>query len=224
MQLLIFLFLLIVLFFLSRILTKSVSALLVKGFGENKFSFHFFHLLFLPGVIIHELAHFITAKILFVNTGNFNLSPRREGDSVIMGSVGIEKTDPVRRALIGFAPVFFGTSLIILFATLFLSEFLPFPDFINYLIIFLIMFQIGNTMFSSKKDLEGTLEILLVVFIFLIVFFILGFRIPEDVILALNSNYVNDLIQKVNLILLIPIVINLLIIFIIRFLIKTKDY
>lgn len=220
MQVLIFISLFIFLFFLSRELTKSISSLLYRGFGENRFSFHFFHLLFLPGVIVHELAHFLSAELMLVKTGSFNLMPRREGDMVIMGSVGIQKTDPFRRAIIGFAPVLAG--LIIIFSSViyFLSSYSPLPVYLNFSILFLIIFQIGNTMFSSKKDLEGTLELLFIIGIFLIILYFIGVQIPYSFVEFFNSTSFNNIMKNANFILLIPIILDLIIIGIIKFIYK----
>ena len=62
---------------------------------------------------MHELSHLLTAGVLFVRTGEIEFLPKMEGDQVKLGSVAIEKTDPVRRAIIGFASVFVGLSTIL---------------------------------------------------------------------------------------------------------------
>lgn len=95
-----------------------------------------------------------------------------------MGSVQIASTDPVRRALIGMAPFFWGSSFIlgILYA------FLTFGGIENIWITILtgyVLFEISNTMFSSRKDMEGTLELLIGIGILGIVGYLLGFRFPQ---------------------------------------------
>lgn len=132
--------------------------------------------IFLPGTIIHELAHYLMARLLFVPVGKMEFLPKQEGDTVKLGSVSIASSDPLRRLLIGVAPFLAGTSLIII--TLFIAERESFWG-INYamLIIFYILFEIGNSMFSSKKDLEGAIAVVLFVLLIIAFLFILGVRI-----------------------------------------------
>jgi hypothetical protein len=68
-----------------------------------------FSLIFLPGVVLHELSHFIMAKLLRVRTGNFSIIPHRIGNGRLrMGYVETAQADVVRDALIGFAPLLTG--------------------------------------------------------------------------------------------------------------------
>ena len=90
---------LILLFLLSRALTKTLSRFL----SISALSF-----LFLPGVIVHELSHMLVAAILIVPIGEIEFMPKRTEGGVKLGSVAIGSCDPIRRAIIGFAPVFVG--------------------------------------------------------------------------------------------------------------------
>lgn len=208
----IFLGLFALLFFLSKKLTKAVSYALFRLTGNELFAIRAFHFLFLPGVIIHELSHMLTAEILFVKTHGMNLSPQRNGDELTMGTVEISKSDPIRRAIIGFAPVFVGFILISLSTFYFLSDRSPFSLLISYLIVFLIVFQIGNTMFSSKKDLEGTVELLVVIGIIIAVLYVFGFSFP-DISTFFNSEPAREILLKGIKILAIPVAIDIGIIF-----------
>lgn len=216
--LLIFLALFLSLFLMSRVLTRSISRLLMRIVGSRNLAISFFHLLLLPGVVVHELAHLITAEVLFVRTGALNFKPQLEEDSVVMGTVGIEKTDPLRRAVIGFAPVFVGIILISISVLYFLSEQSPLSQTLSYILVFFIVFEIGNTMFSSKKDLEGTIGLLIIIVSLLAVFYFLGFRIPDSFINFLNSENFVGIAQRGIRILLFPIGIDVIIILIARFL------
>src|SRR3989344_8783127 len=109
--LLIFLIEFIFLFILPRIVVKNLLELLLRITQNKNIIIRLFHFLFLPGVVIHELAHLITAETMFVKTGGLSFTPRPDEDKIMMGSVGIEKTDPIRRAVIGFAPIFVGFSV-----------------------------------------------------------------------------------------------------------------
>src|SRR5258708_24287652 len=142
----------------------------------------FFGILVLPGTFFHEISHFLTALFLLVPVGNIELMPQRQGDSVKMGSVPIGKTDPIRRTLIGIAPVIFGLGV------LFVTTPLTIPIWVHGF----IAFEVGNTMFSSKKDLEGS--------------WILIFLIPLVFILKIDWS----ILQKVDVFLVIPIGIDII--------------
>lgn len=217
MQILIFILLFIILFFISRILTRSFSAFLYKFSGSQKFSLNFFHLIFLPGVLIHEFAHMISAEGMFVKTSGLNFDMKKEDNSVVMGSVSIEKTDPIRRAIIGFAPVLVGVIFISSAVFYFLSVYSPFSVLVSYVIVFVIVFEIGNTMYSSSRDLDGTLELLAVISIISLVLYLFGFRVPSEVINFLGSYEVQNLFSKANFALLITIIIDVFMIIIFKY-------
>lgn len=220
MQIIFFILLLVSLFFISRILTRSISAFIYGVSKNESFSIHLFHLLFLPGVVVHELAHLISAEIMLVRTSGLNFSLRREGDGLVMGSVGIAQTDPIRRALIGFAPVLVGVVLILISSVFFLSNNSPFSNIFSYILVFIIVFEVGNTMYSSKKDLEGTIELLAVVAVIIAVLYFFGFRLPESFVSFLNSVSVQTIFLKANYILAIPIIMDLMFIVLIKILKK----
>lgn len=69
-----------------------------------------FSLVFLPGVFLHELSHYLAAKLLRVRTGRFSILPRDKGDGTLqLGFVEISATDPIRESLIGAAPLLAGS-------------------------------------------------------------------------------------------------------------------
>ncbi len=211
LTLLLFLAVLLLLFLLSRTLTRELSQLffrLIKSVGLTSYLMAF---LFLPGTIIHELAHFFMAKILFVYAGKIELWPKMEGDSLKLGSVQIGKTDPFRNMLIGVAPFLLGT-LLILLILFFSGSYRLFQSNLYLFLLFYLIFEIGNTMFSSRKDLEGTVKLFFIVIIFAALFFLFGFRIPQ---LSLETRFPANLEQALNIgswFLLLPIGIDLVII------------
>ena len=206
------------LFLLSRLVSAQVSQLLFRVTGSRNLAIRLFHFLLLPGVVIHELAHLIIAEIMLVRTGGLSFKPEEDGEKVIMGSVGIERTDPVRRAIIGFAPVFVGILLIGFSVFYFLSENSPIEYPWNFALVLFVVFEIGNTMFSSKRDLEGTIQLLFVIALGIVVAYFLGFKIPNWIIELPNTEQFVNIVQKGIRILLFPIVIDLLIILLTRFL------
>src|SRR5690348_13575392 len=99
---------LLLLFLFSQQVTKLISHRLYRVFNSQKTVIHLLSFLFLPGVIVHEMAHLLVANILLVPTGEVEFFPEIRGDEVKMGSVEIARTDPVRRFIIGAAPLFVG--------------------------------------------------------------------------------------------------------------------
>ena len=155
-----FVFELSFLFFLSRQVTRVISSSFHAITQSRKGLVITIAFLFLPGTILHELAHFFMAKLLFVRTGAISLLPHLSGDSLRLGSVQIEQVDPVRKLLIGVAPILAGVGVLSAVYYFFLQQ----TNFLNWTILIPISttFIIGNTMFSSRKDLEGTLGFLVI--------------------------------------------------------------
>lgn len=68
-----------------------------------------FSIVFFPGVLIHELSHWVMARILGVRTGKIWLLPERTPEGNLrMGYVETQKADFGRDALIGAAPLLVG--------------------------------------------------------------------------------------------------------------------
>jgi hypothetical protein len=210
---------LFILYLLSRNLYVLLFRCIHHVTRNKRATIHLVAFLFLPGTFLHEVAHWITANLLFVPTGSMTLIPKMdEKGNLRLGSVMIAKTDIIRRFLIGAAPVILGVSIIL--ATLYFA--FQKNIFDNYLIIFLLgclVFQIGNTMFSSKKDMEGALGLILTVLVAGIVFYFLGLQLHVDIsrVMELFSNpMVTNIFLKGSLYLLIPILIDLLFILILK--------
>lgn len=173
------LFELVVLFLLSGLLTRKLSRLFHRMTKSRKMTVYLLSIFFLPGTLIHELSHFLMAAVLFVPTGKLSLMPelQEDGHTLRMGSLEVAKTDPFRGVLIGVAPLLMGT--IIITGSLFLvgTEHLL-TAWWTYVVMGYVLFEIGNTMFSSRKDLEGALELLLLLVILLPVLYFLGVKFP----------------------------------------------
>jgi hypothetical protein len=112
----------------------------------------------------------LVATFLGVQTGEIDLIPRTTGEDgrVALGSVKVAKTDFVRSSLIGAAPFFVGCSALYALLTIFFSPLFTalnmsnFPGVVPVLVTLtanwqtwlaiLLMFIVGNTMFTSKED------------------------------------------------------------------------
>ena len=212
------------LFFLSRLLTRALSSLFFRISKSQNVTIQLISFLFLPGVIIHELAHLLTAAVLFVPVGEVEFLPQIIEGGVKLGSVSIGKTDPFRRAIIGFAPVIVGLAIII---SAFVILACPgsasgvAPILIGtpqndgcqnsiwkIIILFYILFEVGNTMFSSKKDVEGTVELLVVVGFFAAVVYIAGFRVDVSFFQKIVSPELISFFKKADMFFLLPIAID----------------
>lgn len=155
--LLVFLIELFILFLFSKKISTFVFNLFYKLSKNYDFSIMLLAVIFFPGTLIHELAHFLMAVASFVHVGNVEFMPQRFGDSIKLGSVEIGQTDPFRRALIGLAPLIGGIS-IITFSLLFFPKI---DIWWGKVLLIYLIFEISNTMFSSKKDIEGLLGLLI---------------------------------------------------------------
>lgn len=218
------------LFFLSKLLTKSLSKALLTFTKSSKITVNIIAFLFLPGVVVHELSHLLMAGILFVRTGEIEFMPEITKDGVKLGSVGIVKTDPIRRAIIGFAPVLVGTALVLglihfavnsnsIVQTIELNGLLGIAIIaIIIALIFYLLFAVSNTMFSSRADKQGSIEILITLLIIFVSAYIIGFRPPLFFIEKILTKEVIEVIQKSVLFLLAPIIIDIVLLGIIKLL------
>ena len=73
---LVFLLLIIAIYIVSRLILKELFILLRKFFQSDFVVFSLVSLLFLPGTIIHESAHFITALLLILPVKSMTVFPK----------------------------------------------------------------------------------------------------------------------------------------------------
>ncbi len=198
------------LFFLSRFVTRLLSQVFFRLSRSQTKTIYLLSFLFLPGVVIHELAHLLTAAVLLVPVGEVEFIPKVTDGGVKLGSVNIGKTDPFRRAIIGVAPVLIGMMILLGIGYYFIQsnsiiytiESGALRVFL-YAIIVYFLFAISNTMFSSRKDVEGLLEVGLVVIILFIALYFTGFRVN----FSLSEN-LSQFLKTSDVFLLIPLSID----------------
>ena len=167
----------IVLLLFARIIPSLLVQIFYFFTRSHKWSIWLLSIIVLPGTLVHELAHLLTAGGLLVSVGEISLLPEIREGGVKLGHVEIQKTDFFRRALIGFAPVFFGIAILvggIWFANDRFFQQGNYPIWL-ILILFYSVVVIGNTMFSSKKDLEGTLGFVVLFISIFGALYLLGF-------------------------------------------------
>lgn len=156
---------LLFLYFLYDRLTKTLYSLLFFLFRNTYVTAGFLTFIFLPGTIVHELAHLLTAEILRVRTGEISFTPKivtthNNEQAVEAGHVTHTATDPLRRFLIGFAPLVWGLAVLTLLIWLFQHFWGQFTDPKQQIVlgagIGYLLFAVSNSMFTSRKDMEGS--------------------------------------------------------------------
>ena len=174
------------LFLLSKALAQSVGSLVYAVTRSKKLAVSTLALLFLPGTIIHEFAHAAVAQGLGVYVGDIEFTPKYDGENVKLGSVQVASTDPFRQFLIGIAPLIIGFVLIFLVFAIY--DRFQINGLWPRVLLFYILFQIGNTMFSSKRDMEGALELAIAIFVLLgLVYLISGKQVFVIILNILND-------------------------------------
>ena len=207
MRLLFFLELL-VLFCLSRALTSGLSLLFHKIFKSQRISVWLIAIIFLPGTIIHEFSHAIMAKFLFVHVGKMELVPRLNGESLKLGSVEVGKTDLIRNFFIGIAPFVTGLSLLLLILYISFSKNIVGLNLMTGVVLYFI-FVISNTMYSSKKDMEGAVEFFLLLVAPVLVLYFLGVRIPGLNLSFFTSPMFENYLKQAEIFLAIPLILDI---------------
>lgn len=176
------LLLMVPMIFLQRFLQHEIQAIFLLITRQPEISMALFSLLFLPGVLLHEMSHFIMARLLSVRTGRFSIIPKKlEGSRLQLGYVETAKTDFFRDALIGVAPLVTG-GIFVAFAgvsrlglntiwvnlihgqlssiSLAIKSIVVRPDFWLW---FYLTFAVSSTMLPSASDRRAWLPLILVI-------------------------------------------------------------
>jgi hypothetical protein len=210
----VFLFELALLAILSRYSSSYFLRLFHSVTGSEKLAVILFSILFFPGTLIHELAHWVMAKILLVPASGMEFLPKLEGDSIKLGSVSIAKTDPLRRLLIGVAPVIVGLTILLgLLWSIqnYFTYFSLYPWWI-WLGMGYVVFVIGSTMFSSRKDLEGSLGVIISIGLTILGIYLLDFGWVLNALYLWLTINLNDFFYQISGLLTVPIGIDLAVI------------
>lgn len=195
----VFLLQIIAIFVISRLILKELFLLLRKFFQTDFPVFSIISLLFLPGTIIHETAHFITALFLILPVKSMTIFPKWDDNEIKLGEVLYIKKDYLRAIIVGIAPVFFGIG--ILFSLFYFNIYPANNIWLNILYSYFI-FSISANMFSSKQDLKDLALIIPVVLLLIIIFYVFNIKI--------NMQYTNVIINKINLYIFFVLIINII--------------
>lgn len=183
----VFLLLIVTIYIITQLIIKELFFLLRKFFKSDFPIFALISLFFLPGTIIHESAHFLTALFLILPVKSMTIFPKWDDNEIKLGEVLFIKKDFLRAILVGIAPIFFGIGILfsLFYFHIYPTSNLGLNIFYSYLI-----FSISANMFSSKQDLKDLLLIIPVIIIIVMLFYLFDIKI--------NMNTVNAIMSKVN--------------------------
>jgi hypothetical protein len=176
-------FLLISLFlfqFVQRKVHRELQAIFLLLTRRQDITIVLFSLIFFPGVLLHELSHYIMARLLRVKTGSLSLIPRVvENRTIRMGYVETARTGTIRSALIGIAPLLsggaavtyiglnrFGLTAMVGLASsgawnTFFETLIRFPEIQDFWVWFYLIFTISSTLLPSPADRQAWLPLII---------------------------------------------------------------
>ena len=175
-----FTLMLVPLILLQRLLHREIQAVFLILTRDTRLTMGIFAMLFLPGVFLHELSHFVMAKILQVRTGKFSIFPKSLPDGRLqLGYVETAKSDVIRDSLIGAAPLIVGTLFVAYVAIYHLQMRVLWDAFRNgqfdlfwlgvrtlpkapdFYLWFYLAFAVSSTMMPSESDRHAWLELII---------------------------------------------------------------
>jgi len=183
-----FIFLLFLIYFISRKIIQKILSLIDLFLPAQKKSLWILAVFYLPGTLFHEMSHFIAAIILRVPTGplsifpTFDQEPKANGVAVKtkLGHIKVAGTDPFRLSLIGLSPILTGLAIIYFTGEIFFPDFSSILDVSNIpknLLGVYILFITSSSMFSSRQDLKSLLISLPVIVLIISALWFSGIRI-----------------------------------------------
>lgn len=160
-------------------------------------------ILFLPGVVVHESAHWLAARLLGLRTSHFQVWPERQGNYIRLGSVGVQRGGIWLDSLVGLAPLLMGTVLVAfigaqVFGAADLLYVLEDGRWLDGAEVFFaalgnadgfvwayLLFVISNSMMPSKVDREPVGSVVLYLALAALIYIVVG--LPIEPVTALLS-------------------------------------
>jgi hypothetical protein len=169
---------------LQRFLHREIQAVLLILSRSQRFTITLFSIIFLPGVLLHELSHYAMAVLLGVKAARFSLIPQVLPDGRLqLGYVETLKTDIVRDSLVGAAPLIAGGGCVALIAIyplnlqpmwavlrngqfdLFWLGITLLPTIKDFPLWFYLTFAVSSTMLPSQSDRHAWLPLGVTIFV-----------------------------------------------------------
>jgi len=184
---------LLVLAWLSRQISLRVQGIAyftTRSLGCATFAIF---LVLLPGVFLHELAHWLAAKAVGLKAGKFRVWPKVQGKKIGMGSVSVQRGTIWQDSFVGLAPLLLGSVLIAwIGANIFSAEQILIPFAAGQLtqgvrafwqafgaadgaLWAYLLFAIANAMMPSASDREPVKPLLLYIGLAVLIYVVLGF-------------------------------------------------
>jgi hypothetical protein len=164
--------------YLQRLLHRELQIIIYLITRSKALTIALFSMLFFPGVFLHEISHYLMAKLLWVRTGRLSLIPQAvEGSGLVLGYVETERADILRDSLVGLAPIIAGT-LFVAYAgvaqlrldalwevlrngqmNLFWMGLRLLPSAPDFYLWFYLTFAVSSTMLPSESDRHAWLPL-----------------------------------------------------------------
>ncbi|MBV7328836.1 hypothetical protein KFU94_11360 [Chloroflexi bacterium TSY] len=183
-------------------------------------------LVLLPGIIIHEAAHWVTARLLGLKAGKFRVWPKKRGKYLGLGSVTVQSGGIWLDSVVGLAPILIGSTLIVLishniFNAYEVTNALEQGRWQTALEEFIValrradgplwaygLFAIGNAMMPSASDREPVKILLLYVAVAALLYFFVGLPLaPVGSAFVWLASSVQDLSSAFFFIILIDLLV-----------------
>lgn len=183
-------------------------------------------LLFLPGIFVHELSHWVVARLLGLKPSKFRVWPTRQGKHIGLGSVTIRRGGTWRDSMVGLAPLFAGTAICGLIGAAVLRSdqllwmasqgrvmetvdaFLRGLSSTDGLLWAYLLFTVGNSMMPSRSDREPVKLLLLYLAFAALVYVVVG--LPADPFTTMLS-WVGPAFQSIAGALIFLLILDLLV-------------
>ena len=183
---------LVILTFLSRDISLRIQEIFYYISRSQDMAVVGLFLVLMPGIFIHESAHWMMARLVGLRTGKFRVWPVRRGKMIGMGQVAVEQKDVWRDSLVGIAPLLVGSLIITLigsqifetttlvgavnrgdssYAFAGLVRAFETPDAMLWAYA---LFVVGNAMMPSASDREPLKPVLLYISLAVAVYLVLG--------------------------------------------------
>jgi hypothetical protein len=194
-------FCLFVLAWLSSQLSIRTQLVVYRLTGSLDLATVAIFLVLMPGVFVHELSHWLAARLLGLRTSRFQVWPKRQKHGLGLGSVTVQTGGTWRDSAVGMAPLIAGSTLLALIGyAVFESDILlrqleqgrlldvlgAFFDALGRpdgLVWAYAAFVIGNSMMPSRSDRQPLRPLLLYLALAALIYFVVG--LPIEPITAL---------------------------------------